>query len=241
MFKGLIPTMPTHEKSRYWFLVVSMIGATVSPYLFNFYSSGAVEDNWDEGDIWPNRISATLGMGFGGLVSVAVLICAAMVLHPRSIDVNNYTQVALITSSPLGIRGFWIFGAALFIACSGAALELSLDIAYVYGQTFGWKWGENEKPGNATRFSMMFTLFIAVASIFSIVGVDPLKLTLFSTAVTCVILPLIVFPFLVIMNDEELVGKHKNGMLSNGVVFAIVVIAFVLAIVAIPLELLGGS
>jgi hypothetical protein len=36
MFKGLIPTLPTHEKSRYWFLVVSMHGATISPNLFNF-------------------------------------------------------------------------------------------------------------------------------------------------------------------------------------------------------------
>lgn len=241
MFKGLIPTLPTHEKSRYWFLVVSIIGATVSPYLFNFYSSGACEDNWDEENIGPNRISATLGMGFGGGVSIAVLLCAAMVLHPPKIDVQDYTQIALITSHPLGIWGFWIFGAALFIACFGAALELSLDIAYVYSQTFGWKWGENQKPADATRFSLTFTIFIVLASIFSIVGVDPLKLTLFSTAITCVILPLIVFPFLVIMNDKTLVGEHKNGPVGNTVVFLIVIIAFVLAIVAIPLELFGGS
>jgi len=164
-----------------------------------------------------------------------------MVLHPRGIDVSNYTQVALITSHPLGLWGFWLFGAALFIACFGAALELSLDIAYVYAQTFGWKWGENEAPAEATRFSLTFTLFIAAASVFSIVGVDPLKLTLFSTAITCVILPLIVFPFLVIMNDEKLVGEHKNSFLSNAVVFGIVLMAFALAIVAIPLELIGGS
>jgi Mn2+/Fe2+ NRAMP family transporter len=241
LFKGILPTLPTHEKSRYWFLVVSMIGATVSPYLFNFYSGGAVEDGWDEGDLWPNRLSSTIGMGFGGVVSIAVLVCAAIVLHPRGIDVSNYTQVALITSHPLGLWGFWAFGAALFIACFGAALELSLDIAYVYAQTFGWKWGENETPAEASRFSIVFTIFMVLASVFSIVGVDPLKLTLFSTAITCVILPLIVFPFLVIMNDEKLVGKHKNGKLSNSVVFLIVLIAFVLAIVAIPLELAGGS
>jgi Mn2+/Fe2+ NRAMP family transporter len=241
MFKGLIPTLPNHDPSRYWFLVVSMLGATISPYLFNFYSSGAVEDGWDETDIGPNRISATVGMGFGGMVSIAVLVCAAMVLHPRGIDVENYTQVALITSHPLGMWGFWLFGAGLFISCFGAALELSLDIAYVYAQTFGWKWGENEKPADSTRFSLTFTIFILLASIFSIVGVDPLKLTLFSTAITCVILPLIVFPFLVIMNDEKLVGKHKNGRISNAVVFFIVLMAFALAIVAIPLELLGGS
>src|SRR5207302_4441374 len=33
--------------ARYWFIAVSIIGATVSPYLLYFYSAGAVEDKWD--------------------------------------------------------------------------------------------------------------------------------------------------------------------------------------------------
>src|ERR1043166_6285279 len=36
--RGMLPTLPQHDKPQYWFLVVSIIGATVSPYLFNFYS-----------------------------------------------------------------------------------------------------------------------------------------------------------------------------------------------------------
>ena len=36
-------------------------------------------------------------------------------------------------------------------------------------------------------------------------------------------------------------GKHKNGIISNAVVFLIIILAFVIAIVAIPLEILGGS
>ena len=44
---------------------------------------------------------------------------------------------ALIVSTPLGKAGFYIFCGAVFIACLGAALELALDIAYVFAQGFG--------------------------------------------------------------------------------------------------------
>src|SRR4051812_38916363 len=43
---GLVPSLPSHHKAQYWFLAVSIVGATISPYLVNFYSSGAVEDKW---------------------------------------------------------------------------------------------------------------------------------------------------------------------------------------------------
>jgi hypothetical protein len=43
------------------------------------------------------------------------------------------------------------------------------------------------------------------------------------------------------MNDEHYVGKHRNHWISNSVVIFTIALAFVLAIVAIPLEFLGGS
>jgi Mn2+/Fe2+ NRAMP family transporter len=238
---GLLPRPPAHEKPQYWFLAVSILGATISPYLFNFYSSGAVEDEWDESDLWPNRITAMLGMGFGGTISMAVLICAAIVFYPRGIRVEQYEQVALMITHPLGTWGYWIFAAALFIACFGAALELSLDTAYVYAQAFGWKWGENTKPNDATRFSTTFTAFLFLASLIIVAGMDPLRVTMFSMAFTTLILPLVVLPFLVLMNDTHYVGKHKNGPIGNAVVFIVVILAFIMAAAAIPLQIFGGA
>src|SRR4051794_29113261 len=45
---GLLPSLPKHESARYWFLAVNILGASITPYLFYFYSSGAIEDQWDE-------------------------------------------------------------------------------------------------------------------------------------------------------------------------------------------------
>jgi len=84
------------------------------------------------------------------------------------------------------------------------------------------------------------TLAILIAVVPILAGVDPLRLTLLSMALTVIVLPIVVLPFLVLMNDEHYVGKHRNGWLGNAVVAFIVVMGFVLALVAVPLEIMGS-
>ncbi|MDF5710339.1 MAG: divalent metal cation transporter [Nostoc sp. S4] len=237
---SLLPSLPREDKAHYLFLVVSILGALISPYLFYFYSSGAVEDKWDEGHIGINRAVAGLGMGFGSIVSLGVLIIAAMILKPKGIQVDSYEQAALMLTEPLGYWGFVLFALSLGIACFGAALEVSLDTAYIVAQTFGWNWGESLKPKDAARFSLVYTIFIFLASLLMVFGIDPLQLTLFSMAITAVILPPVIVPFLVLMNDKLYVGKYRNGWISNAVIVFTIGLTFVLAIVAIPLEFIAG-
>lgn len=237
---GMVPSIPQQDTPHYLFIVVSILGALISPYLFYFYSSGAVEDKWDRSHLGINRAVAGLGMGFGSIVSLGVLIVAAQVLHPRGIQVDSYEQAALMLTQPFGYWGFILFAASLGIACFGAALEVTLDTAYITAQAFGWNWGESLHPQEAARFSMVYTVFVFLAALLMVVGIDPLQLTLFSMALTAVILPIALLPFLVLMNDREYLGDHCNGWISNSVVVFTIALAFVLAIVAIPLEILGG-
>jgi Mn2+/Fe2+ NRAMP family transporter len=238
---GVLPTPPQHHAANYWFLVVSILGATVSPFLFNFYSSGAVEDKWTEKQLPENRLTAAIGMSFGGLLSIAVLVCAACVLFPNASQAQTYDQIQQIVVEPLGPAAHYIFGATLFIACLGAMTEVSLDSAYVCAQGFGWNWGENKSPRDTPQFSLLFSFFLISSAIFSLLGVSPLGLTIFSMAFTTLILPLIVLPFLVLMNDEHYIGPHGNGWFTNSVVFFAILLASILALVAIPLEIFGAS
>lgn len=240
MGAGLLPTLPQQDTAHYLFIAVSILGALISPYLFYFYSSGAVEDKWDKHQLGINRAVAGLGMGFGSIVSLGVLIVAAQVLHPQGIQVDSYEQAALMLTQPFGYWGFILFAASLGITCLGAALEISLDTAYIVAQAFGWNWGESLHPRQAARFSTIYTVFVFLASLLMAIGIDPLQLTLFSMALTAVILPLVIVPFLVLMNDRRYVGQYRNGWLGNTVVILTIALAFVLAVVAIPLEVLGG-
>ena len=238
---GAVPSLPHGERGHYWFLVVSILGASISPYLFFFYSAGAIEDRWDESYLGTNRAVSGLGMSFGALVAVAALVVAAGSFGARGLhQIDSYDQISLLLVPVLGRWGFWLFAASLGIACFGAALEIGLEIAYRSAQGFGWNWGEDLKPAEDAGFAAVYTVALFVAALFTVVGIAPLKLTIFSMVLTAVSLPLSVVPFLLLMNDESYVGEHKNGRLSNAVVLFIVALSFLLALVSIPLEIAAG-
>lgn len=238
--EGLLPSLPGDRPYHYWFTAVSILGAAISPYLFYFYSSGAIEDHWDESHIGVNRAVAVVGMSFGGLLAIAVLVVAAMVFHPLRIELDRFEQAALLLTEPLGRWGFYLFAATLFISCLGAAFEVALATAYSFAQGLGWNWGENVRPRDASRFTLVYTVMIAGVSLLMVSGIDPLQLTLFAMALTSLILPLVTFPFLILMNDPDYVGEFGNGWISNTAVIVISLLASLLALVAIPLQLLGG-
>jgi Mn2+/Fe2+ NRAMP family transporter len=238
---GALPTLPPHDSLRYWFIAVSILGASVSPYLMFFYSSGAIEDGWKEDYVAVNRFIAVSGMSFGTFISVAVLVVAAMVFLPRGIEVGHYSQLALMLRDAFGRWGFWLVLSSLFIACLGAAMEITLQLSYMVAQGFGWNWSKNQRPKDEARFSLTYTVFIILGAILVVVGIDPLKLTVFSMALTAATLPVAIVPFLFLMNDEEYVEEHTNGWISNTAVIAIIGLAFVLAVVTIPLEIFGGG
>lgn len=239
--RGGIPTLPQTNKPQYWFLAVSILGASITPYLMYFYSSGAVEDKWDKSYLPINKFIAGIGTAFGGLLAVAVLVVSALVFKARDIQVQHFDQMARMMTSPFPKWGIVLFATAMAVTCLGAALEIALSISYMFGQGLGWHASEEGKPVEEARFSAVFTVIIALAAIPVLLGVDPIKVTTISMALTSATLPLAIVPFLVLMNDENYLEDNVNGPVSNTVVVIIMLISFVLAVVSIPLQIFGGG
>jgi Mn2+/Fe2+ NRAMP family transporter len=239
--RGLLPSMPHDDRARYWYLAVSILGASISPYLYLFYSAGAIEDQWTIEHLGVNRITAGLGNLFGGGLAVAALIAAALVLAPREIQVDRYEQIAMVLASPLGRAGFVFFLATLFITCFGSTLEIVLALAYTLAQGFGWNWSENLKPGKDARFATTYTVLILLAAVPIAIGMNPLALTNVAMVATAASLPVTVIPLLVLMNDGDILATHTNGWLTNGVLVVIALLSVVLLVAALPLQLLAGG
>jgi len=238
--RSLVPTLPRHDAVRYSFLAVSILGATVSPYLLNFYSSGTIEERMTEKELWVNRVTSYLGMCFGGVVSMGVLVTSAMVLGPRHIKVDSYEQAALMFVPAFHRWAVALFAVSLGIGCFGAAVEIALNAGYAFSQALGWPWGANKPRRDATRFVAAFTVVLGFGIIIALLGFDPLQVTMICLALTVVIMPLVVLPFLVLMNDPKYVKDHASGPVGNGLLALITVLAALFAIVVIPLEVMGG-
>lgn len=235
------PPIQSGQMVDYLYLTAAILGSTVSPYLLYFYSSGAREEGWSGGSLLLNKITAVVGMGFGSIGSMSLVILAAIVLGPLNMNANTLGEIGLSMAKALGPIGSLLFAVTLFATCLGAALEVVLGVSYNIAQGFGWEWGENKKPVEAARYNIVIIVFLLIAFVIGLIGIDPLQLALIASTVIALFLPISLSPLLVLMNDPQYLGNKVNSRIINIAMICILVIAFVVAIISLPLEILSGG
>lgn len=132
-----------------------------------FYSSGAIEDQWNKSYLRANRAIAGLGMAFWGTVSVGVLIVAALMLATHGFDqVEDYHQLPLMLIPVFGLWGFVLLIASLAFACLVAELRQGKPpriVAIELGSTL-WRAASAQDPGGGWRNSRQSWAASAMAS-----------------------------------------------------------------------------
>ena len=84
---------------------------------------------------------------------------------------------------------------------------------------------------------------LLLALVIAETGVDPVLVTEYSVIFSVVALPLTYLPILLIANDPDYMGEHRNGRFANALGWTYFVIILVIAVSAIPLMLItnGGT
>jgi manganese transport protein len=230
----------TEKVSTYWFYAVALFGAAMTPYEVFFFSSGAVEEGWTVKDLSRSRANVLVGFPLGGLLSLAIAGCAAVVLLPQLISVTALSQVML----PLAMAGGKVLLALIILgivaATAGAALETTLSAGYTIAQFLGWPWGKFRPPAQAARFHLLMIICLIVGIGILMTGVDPIQVTEISVVFSAVALPLTYLPILIVANDPEYMGEHVNGQALNGIALIYLVIILAAALAAIPLLIITG-
>lgn len=225
----------------YLFAVVGLLGAYMTPYEFAFYSSGAIEDAWDGGDLLTNRVVAIIGTLLGALVVFALTVSAAQVLYPQHLPVNHLSDAAIPTRTSLGPVGLALFLLGVFAVSMGAGLETALSGAYSICQYFGWDWGKKGRPRQAPLFHLTYLVMLLVAMLLAYTRVDPIRVTVVTLAVAAAALPFTFLPLLIVANDADYMGEQKNTLAVN--IAAVVVLALLCAVTlaVVPLLILSGG
>jgi manganese transport protein len=225
----------TESWPTYLFFAVALLGAAMTPYEVFFFSSGAVEEHWTRRDLMVNRANVYLGFPLGGLLSLAIMAGAAVVLKPRGISADHLSQMALPVAVGLGKVGLAILYVGMFAAIFSAAIETALSGGYTVAQYLGWQWGKFVRPHEASRFHLVVIVSIVASLGLVLTTIDPIKMTEYSIVLSAAALPLTYFPILVVANDSQYVGEYVNSRLTNVVCFAYLVLLLVVSIATIPL------
>jgi manganese transport protein len=230
------PVVPRGEgHPTYFYYAIALFGTGMSPYEVFFFSSGAVEEKWSPKDLVVERANVFIGFPLGGLLTLAIMGCAAVSLRPLGVGVAHLSQMGLPIALALGKVGI-AFALVGFVAATfGAALETTLSSGYTAAQYFGWQWGKFVRPKEAARFHALIIFVLLGAALIGLTTIDPIKVTEYAIVFSAAALPLTFFPILVIANDPDYMRDKVNSRVSNalGTIYLIVIVAASAA--AIPL------
>ncbi|MGW4210908.1 NRAMP family divalent metal transporter [Lentzea sp. NPDC004789] len=226
--------------ATYGFFAVSLFAAAMTPYEVFFFSSGGVEEKWTRRDLITSRLNVFVGFPLGGLLSLALMACAAVLFEPVGVRVDSISQTALPVAVALGKLGLAVVILGIFAATFGAALETGLSAGYTIAQYFGWQWGKLVRPREAARFHTVVLVSILLGVAILLTTADPVTVTEISLVFSAVALPLTYLPILVVANDRDYLGDQVNGRLTNALGVTYLVIILVAAVAAVPLMIVTG-
>jgi Mn2+/Fe2+ NRAMP family transporter len=236
------PVIPQQESSAtYWYYAVALFGAAMTPYEVFFFSSGAVEEHWTRKDLGTSRLNVMIGFPLGGILSIAIAACAAIVLLPNQIEVTSLSQTVIPVAAAGGKLALAFVIVGIVAATFGAALETTLSGGYILAQFLGWTWGKFRRPAEAARFHVVMFVTIIVGAAVLFTGVDPILVTEYSVVFSAIALPLTYLPILIVANDAQYMGDETNGKVTNTLASVYLVIILIASLSAIPLMIVTGA
>jgi Mn2+/Fe2+ NRAMP family transporter len=227
--------------ATYWYFAVALFGAAMTPYEVFFFSSGAVEEHWTVKDLGTSRLNVMVGFPLGGILSIAIASCAAIVLLPNQVEVTSLSQIVMPVAAAGGKLALAFAIVGIVAATFGAALETTLSGGYILAQYLGWPWGKFRGPAGAARFHVVMFVTIVVGAAVLFTGVDPIMVTEYSVVFSAIALPLTYLPILVVANDSQYMGDETNGRMINTVASVYLVIILAASLSAIPLMIVTGA
>jgi Mn2+/Fe2+ NRAMP family transporter len=118
----------------------------------------------------------------------------------------------------------------LFDAGFLGAICISLASSWAWGEVFGWAHSLNHKVREAPWFYAYYVFDLMLAGTVVLIPKAPLVLiTLFVQVISVTLLPAALVFLILLLNDEETMGKYKNTLLENilniGIVVTLIIIS----------------
>ncbi len=232
------------------YILVGILGTTISPYLFFWDTSEVVEE-----EISKHRLSQTgkdpkiskrylkgirldnfVGMTLAAVTAWFIVMACASVLFKNGITEINTAADAARALEPL-VQGFPNAGLIAKLIFSIGIIGIGLlavpvlagSSAYAISETLGWKEGLYRKFKRAAGFYIVIIVATVVGLAINFLGIDPIKALIFTAVFNGVAAVPLLWMIIRVGNNANIMGAYKNGFVSN----IFIRIAFVLMAVAV--------
>ncbi len=237
-----LPVIRTDQ--QYVFLLVGLMGTTITPFMQLFQQSSTVERGVARRHYGPERADAYVGAVFSNLISITMIIATAATLHKAGqTHIESAADAARALEPVAGEAATILFAVGLLGASLLAGAVLPLATAYAVSEVFGMPKGVNLDFRRAPIFFGFFTGLILVGAGLSLVPSLPVIQWLVTVQVlNGVLLPVMLVFILRLSNDEQLMGTLKNTRTYNILgwgTFALVTTAVVIMLGGQVLSWLG--
>jgi NRAMP (natural resistance-associated macrophage protein)-like metal ion transporter len=234
----LVATIVPHVQltPEFLYLLVAILGTTISPYLFFWQTSNVVEDEIAEKRVSASggtprisarylrrlRIDTVLGMFFANLIAWFIMIVGAVVLNAGGITEITSAADAAAALRPL-VNGFPNAGAlaqGIFaIGVIGVGL-MSVPVlagasAYALSETFGWREGLSRRFNQAPLFYLTIAGGTLIGMALSLFGIDPIQALVATAVINGIVAVPLIFLILRVSSRADVMGTYRSGRWSR--------------------------
>jgi len=231
-------------ESEFIFLLVALLGTTITPYIQIFQQSSTVERGAARKHYGPERVDAYVGSVFSNLMSISMIVATAATLYVAGQhEIESAADAAKALEPVAGSSASLLFAVGLLGASLLAGGVLPLATSYAISEAFGIPKGVNLDYRRGKAFFGLFTAFIVLGAVVALIpGISLFAMLVAIQVLNGALLPFILVFILLLINDEKLTGDLKNTTTYNVLgwgTFAIITIAVTIMLLGQLLELFG--
>src|SRR5579864_540862 len=207
-------------------LLVSNIGATVTPWMLFFQQSATTDKGLTRHDVRFGRIDTVLGAALACMAAIgAVLATAPLFVH--RMDAQNWqaAEFAQALQPVIGRFGAALFALGMVEAGLVAAITISVSSAYAFGEVAHKPHSLNLPMTQGKAFYSV--LFLGAAGAAAIAVIPGLPLVYVAVVVNVIAVlampPALIFLFM-LANDKEIMGDLVTPRWANLLATAVVIL-----------------
>jgi Mn2+/Fe2+ NRAMP family transporter len=198
-------------------ILLADIGATITPWML-FFQQGAVADKGlARRDIRHGRWDTAIGALLATMAAAAAIIATApLFIHHMNAAQFGAAQFAQALVPYAGRFGGALFALGILEAGLVAAITISTSSAYAFGEVTHSAHSLNRSLRHAKGFYFVLLAVAAVSGAVVLLPGFPLELVVILVNVVAVLtMPPAIGFLLILANDREIMGQHRNNLLLN--------------------------